>query len=150
MAQVPKSKSPSLRDAHRALAILLAEGIVGRVSHDTAHLPSSHRNFLATQGVRETARVLGLDTPSEFMRAYPMPREWLTLLILRMDAVANVHRLPATMSPSIDGLRSRVEFHRRGRFDTAISLHDGRSFGVMSKGLALRGLLPSAVSGSPM
>ncbi len=60
------------------------------------------------------------------------------LLIRRMDAVASVYRLAATMSPGIDGLRSRVEFHRRGRFDAAITLHDGRSFGVVRQGLALR------------
>ena len=55
-----------------------------------------------------------------------MSREWLTLLIRRMDAVASVYRLAASMSPGIDGLRSRVEFHRRGRFDATITLHDGR------------------------
>ena len=40
--------------------------------------------------------------------------------------------------PGIDGLRSHVEFHRRGRFDATITLHDGRSFGVVRQGLALR------------
>ena len=72
------------------------------------------------------------------MRAYLMSREWLTLFIRRMDAVASVYRLAASMSPGVDGLRSRVEFHRRGRFDAAITLHDGRSFGVGRQGLALR------------
>ena len=72
------------------------------------------------------------------MRAYPASREWLTLLIRRMDAVASVYRLAASMSPGIDGLRSRVEFHRRGRFDATITLHDGRSFGIVRQGLALR------------
>ena len=72
------------------------------------------------------------------MRAYPVSREWLALLIRRMDAVASVYRLAASMSPGIDGLRSRVEFHRRGRFDATIILHDGRSFGVVRQGLALR------------
>ena len=48
------------------------------------------------------------------MRAYPASREWLTLLIRRMDAVASVYRLAASMSPGIDGLRSRVEFHPQG------------------------------------
>ena len=67
-----------------------------------------------------------------------MSREWLTLLIRRMDAVASVYRLSALMSPGIDGLRTRVEFHRRGRFDATITLHDGRSFGVVRQGLALR------------
>ena len=72
------------------------------------------------------------------MRAYPVSREWLTLLIRRMDAVAAVYRLASSLSPGSDGLRSHVEFHRRGRFDAAITLHDGRSFGVVRQGLALR------------
>ena len=123
---------------HRSLADLLADGIVGRVSHGTAHLSSSQRYHLTAQGVGKAACTLGFATPSDFVRAYPMSREWLALLIRRMDAVASVYRLAASMSPGIDGLRSRVEFHRRGRFDTTITLHDGRSFGVVRQGLALR------------
>ena len=70
---------------HRALADLLADGIAGRVSHGTAHLPSSQRYHLTASGVREAAEVLGLDTPSDFVRAYPMSKEWLTLLIRSQD-----------------------------------------------------------------
>ena len=123
---------------HRTLTSLLAPGIVGRVSHGTAHLPSSQRYHLTANGIGEAAWVLGFATPSDFVRAYPMSREWLTLLIRRMDAVAAVYRLAASLSPGTDGLRSRVEFHRRGRFDATITLHDGRSFGVVRQGLALR------------
>ena len=123
---------------HRALAELLAEGIVGRVSHGTAHLTSSQRYHLTANGIRETAGFLGFETPSDFVRAYPVSREWLTLLVRRMDAIAAVYRLAASLSPGVDGLRSRVEFHRRGRFDATITLHDGRSFGVVRQGLALR------------
>ena len=123
---------------HRTLAGLLAEGIVGRVSHGTAHLTSSQRYHLTASGIGETAWTLGFDTASDFVRAYPMSREWLTLLIRRTDAVASIYRLAASMSPGIDELRSRVEFHRRGRFDAIITLHDGRSFGVVRQGLALR------------
>ena len=124
--------------AHRALTGLLANGIVGRVSHGTAHLPSSQRYYLTAKGIGEAAGLLGFDTPSDFVRAYPASREWLTLLIRRMDAVASVYRLAASMSPGIDVLRSRVEFHRRGRFDATITLHDGRSFDIVRQGLALR------------
>ena len=123
---------------HRALNDLLADGTVGRVSHGTAHLPSSQRYHLTANGIRHAAELLGYDTPSDFVRAYPMFRECLTLLIRRMDAVASVYRLAASLSPGIDGLRSRVDFHRRGRFDATITLHDGRSFGVVRQGLALR------------
>ena len=121
---------------HRALTGLLEDGIVRRVSHGSAYLPSSQRYFLTTQGIREAAGFLGFDMPSDFVRAYPASREWLTLLIRRMDAGASVYRLSASMSPGIDGLRSHMEFHRRGRFDAAITLlHDGRSFGIVRQDL---------------
>ena len=123
---------------HRALTGLLADGIVGRVSHGTAQLPSSRRFYLTAKGIGEAAGGLGFATPSDFVRAYPVSREWLTLLIRRMDAVASVYRLAATMSPGIDGLRSHVEFHRKGRFDATITLHDGRTFACFSPQLRQR------------
>ena len=116
---------------HRALTDLLADRIVGRVSHGTTHLPSSQRYHLTAQSIRHAAELLGFGTPSDFVRAYPMSREWLALLIRRMDAVASIYRLAASMSPGTGSLRSQVEFHRRGRFDATITLHDGRSFGVV-------------------
>ena len=61
---------------HCALADLLADGIVGRVSYGTAHLPSSQGYHLTANGIGEAARVLGFDTPSNLVRAYPMSREW--------------------------------------------------------------------------
>ena len=123
---------------HRHLTGLLSDGIVGSVNHGTAHLPSSGRYRLTTKGIREASRVLDFDTPSDFVRAYPMSREWLTLLIRRMDAVAAIYRLASSLSPGSDGMRTHVEFHRRGRFDATITLRDGRSFGVVRQGLALR------------
>ncbi len=123
---------------HRALTGLLADGIAGRVSHGAAHLPSSGRYYLTAHGIREATELLGFDTPSDFVRAFPVSREWLALLICRMDAVVAVYRLAAPLSPGIDGLRTQVEFHRRGRFDATITLHDGRKFGVVRQGLALR------------
>ena len=127
-----------LATVHRALTGLLGNGMVGRVSHGTAHLPSSRRYYLTARGIREAVQLLDFDTPSDFVRAYPMSREWLTLLIRRMDAVATIYRLAASLSPGVDGLRSHVEFHRRGRFDATITLHDCRTFGVVRQGLALR------------
>ena len=83
---------------HRALNDLLADGTVGRVSHGTAHLPSSQRYL--PDGQRHHERPAGvasaLRLPSDFVRAYTASREWLTLLIRRMDAVAAVYRLAAS------------------------------------------------------
>ena len=122
---------------HRGLIGLLTDGIVGRVSHGTAHLPSSQRYYLTAGGIDEAAAILGFATPSDFVRAYRVSKEWLALLVRRMDAVAALYRLAASLSPGIDGLRSHVEFHRRGRFDATITLHDGRTFSVLRQGLAL-------------
>ena len=127
-----------LATVHRALTNLLADSLAGRASHGTSLLPSSHRYHLTRNGIAEAAGVLGYDAPSDFVRAYPVSRQWLTLLIRRMDAVAPVYRLAATLSPGVDGLETRVEFQRRGRFDAVITLHNGRSFGVVRQGLALR------------
>ena len=127
-----------LATVHRALSGLLKDGAAGRVSHGTAHLPSSHRYYLTGKGIAEAADVLGFDAPSDFVRAYPVSRQWLALLLRRMDTVASVYRLAATLSPGVEGLGTQVEFHRRGRFDAVIARHNGRSFGVVRQGLALR------------
>ena len=123
---------------HRALTGLLADGIAGRVNHGTVHLPTSGRWFLTTEGVEEASEALGFATPSAFVSSYPVSQQWLTLLLRRMDAVAAVYRLATALSPGHSSRRSRVEFHRRGRFDATITLHDGRSFGVVRQGLGLR------------
>ena len=38
---------------HRRLTGLLADGIVGRISHGTAYLPSSQSYYLTASGIRE-------------------------------------------------------------------------------------------------
>ena len=60
---------------HRRLSELLTDGIVGKVTHGTVHLPSSGRYCLTVGGIRETADFLYFETPSDFVRAYPMSRE---------------------------------------------------------------------------
>ncbi len=96
------------------------------------------RWFLTAEGIEEASDALGFATPSEFVRAYPVSQQWLTLLLRRMDAVASVYRLATALSPGYRSYRSRVEPYRRGRFDAMITLHDGRTFGVVRQGLALR------------
>ena len=46
--------------------------------------------------------------------------------------------LSVTLPPASTGSGPMWSFHRRGRFDATITLHDGRSFGVVRQGLALR------------
>ena len=51
------------------------------------------------RGHQTAAGVLGFATPSDFVRAYPVSSEWLTLLIRRMDTVASIYRLARINSP---------------------------------------------------
>ena len=97
---------------HRGLASLLSSGTVGRVSHGTAHMPPSGRHYLTAKGITEAAGMLGFDTASDYVRAHPVSREWLTLLNRRMDAVATIYLLVASPSPGADGLRTQVDFPR--------------------------------------
>ena len=59
-------------EPHATVHRALADGIVGRVSHGTAHLPSSQRYYLTANGIRQAAELLGFATPSDFVRAYPV------------------------------------------------------------------------------
>ena len=127
-----------LATVHRALSHLLLRGIVGRVNHSTSRWPSSGRFYLTANGIREATAMLSFAAPADFVRAYPMSREWLAVIIRRMDAVAAVYRLASTMAPGTGSLRSRVEVHRTGRFDATITLPAGNQFGVVRQGLALR------------
>ena len=99
---------------HRALPNLLADGIFGRVSRGTAHLPSSRRHYRASRGVREATHMLDFDTSSEFVRAYPTSKEWLTLLTHWMGGClldigwVNAMRVPPSR---LDGAEGGVEQH---------------------------------------
>ena len=107
-----------LATVHRAPDALLKDGLAGRVSHGTSHLPSSHRYYLTKQGIADAADALGFDAPSELVRAYPVSRQWLTLLIRRVDAVASVYRLAATLPPSVCEQRLTTRFCERLNIDT--------------------------------
>lgn len=123
---------------HHALTRVMDEGTAGRVSNGTAHLPPSKRYYLTAKSIREATAILGFERPSDFVQAYPVSREWPVLFIRRVDAVASVYRLAASLSPGTDGPRTQVDLHRRGRFDDVITRHDGLSFGVVRQGPALR------------
>ena len=72
------------------------------MSHGTAQLPLSQRYYLTSKGIGEAAGFLGFETASDFVRSYPISREWLALLIRQMDAVAAVYRIAVSLSPGID------------------------------------------------
>ena len=78
----------------------------------------------------KAARVLGFATPSDFVRAYPVSREWLTLLIRRMDAVAAVLQPVSALIFSVD--RSLPE-SSEGRNYVTILLRSAMSCAMHSR-----------------
>ena len=100
---------------HRALSDLLAGGITGRVSHGTAHLPSSQRYFLTTKGIRETAGFLGFATPSDFVRAYPLSREKLESLLKKSPVLDYITITVDDASTSSRSARSALTSRVTGR-----------------------------------
>ena len=84
-AELARTLGEAHATVHRALTGLLAEGIVERVSHGTAHLPSSQRYHLTAKGIRETTDLLGFATPSDFVRAYPVSSDGSVPLSLSFD-----------------------------------------------------------------
>ena len=127
-------------EAHRSVARELGTFLMGALPNSTIV------GFIGTPIARTelgegTFKIFGADEDQGYMDKYSIAEsieDETTLLIRRMDAVASVYRLAATLSLGTDGLRSRVEFHRRGRFDAIITLHDSDSFGVVRQDLALR------------
>ena len=127
-----------LGDIHDALNDLLNTGIVGRASHSTAYLPRSWRYYLTGSGIGQVHRALGCKTRSAYLRDCPMSREWHRILIRRLDAVASVYRIAATMSLGAGGLKSGVTFCRKGHIDAMITLSNGGRFAIVRQGRALR------------
>ena len=119
-----------------ALNALFDAGLAGRVRHGTSYLPASFRYYPTLRGIVAASAALR-SSPSRYVHSYPISREWMRILIGRMDAVGSIYRLAATMSPGTGGLRTCVAFHRKGAVDATITLHDGKRFGVARQGRAL-------------
>ena len=82
---------------HHTLTDLLADGIAMRVSYGTAQLPSSQRYYLTANGIRRGCRVSSdLRLPRTSCAPIMCQRSGSTLLIRRMDAVADIYRLVAS------------------------------------------------------
>ena len=114
---------------------LLEAGLVGRVKHSTPFLPETFRYYLTLQGIAEASAAQNMSL-SAYLRTYPVSKESLRILIERADAMASIHALAAILSQGAG--RTQVQFFRQGSLDAVITLHDGKTIGVMRRGRALR------------
>ncbi len=120
---------------HDRLGKLAERGLVDSVSHRMGPLgPQPHRRYFPTEkGI--TAGGAALSGRTDFLRDFPVSRQWFWLLAERLDAVAvlyNVAALVADADPHRKPMR--VDHYRQGPYDILLTLSGGRSLGLIRQG----------------
>ncbi|MCY3881624.1 MAG: hypothetical protein OXG61_05840 [Chloroflexi bacterium] len=118
---------------YTATARLEEEGFAASLPHATDLIPPTRRFHLTAAGVRRLALELDLEV-DELLGARPVSAHWRRLFLGRLDALAVIYRLAATVSSIAHPLRFR--WYRASPLDTALVLPDGRSLGIIRQGLA--------------
>ena len=117
--------------AHDAVNRLERAGLVDSVLHATELTSSTRRFCLTADGVNELARRDGV-TVDELLCHRPVSRQWRRILLERLDALAVIHRLAATIVGVSRPIRLRL--YRASPLDAALALPEGRTLGVVRYG----------------
>ena len=99
--------------------------------HASDLIAPTRRYCLTVAGLRRLADDEGVGL-SELLRSLPLTAHWRRLLLERLDAVAVIYRLTASLSEVAWPLRFR--WYRAAPMDAAIALADGRSLFVVRQG----------------
>ena len=91
-----------LATVHRAITVLMKDGLAQRVSHVTAHLHSSHRYYLTKRASPNPPMPLATTRPwSLFALARRPGSGWICCY-----AVASVYRIATTRSTRLDKIKN--------------------------------------------
>ena len=117
-------------------AAFVALGEAGHIAplphaHASELLAPTRRYALTVAGLHRLAAEEGMGV-GELMRSRPLTAHWRRLLLERLDGVASIYRLTATIANSEWPLRLR--WYRAQPMDAAIALPDGRSLFVVREG----------------
>ncbi len=132
LGRVPAS---TLRERLEKLA---KRGLVNSAPHHLSVLgPRPLRRYFPTEkGV--IAGGVATKGEAHMLRAYPVSKQWVRLLAERLDAVAVLYRIAATVAdsdPHNDPMR--VDHYRKGPYDMLLTLSGGRSIGLLRQGPTL-------------
>ena len=119
------------RSAYRAVAALERRGFVRSLLHGTELLRTTRRYYLTAAGLSRLAAIE--DQPLDaLLRTRPVSAQWRRILLERLDAVASMYRLAA----SIAALRGAIGFrwYRAAPMDASIVLPDGAVLAVVRQG----------------
>ena len=118
--------------AHRALGRLRRDGLVGHVRHASALIAPTRRWYATADGLCRVAQYEGTDL-ERLLRTHPVTAHWQRVLLGRLDAVAVVYRLAATVADAGDCF-PRFRWYRSVPLDAAMALDAGRTLGVIRQG----------------
>ena len=118
--------------AHRALRRLRRDGLVGHVRHASALIAPTRRWYVTADGLRRLACEEGTGL-EPLLRTHPVTAHWQRVLLGRLDAVALIYRLAATVADAGDCF-PRFRWYRSLPLDAAMAVGDGRTLGVIWQG----------------
>ena len=138
----------------RALRRLLKAGLVGRDWHSTQLLPRSYVYFPQPEGLEVAAGALNISV-RELVRRYPVSVQRMRWIAHRLDSVAHLYALSATLAsadrmqrPEERGRREKrssnvslkhvtvVNLYTSGSHDAIVRLRGGGTIGIIRQGPA--------------
>ena len=117
--------------AHVALRSLRQAGLADFIHHASPLTATTRRWFATTEGLRFLAseNETGIN---RLLRTHPVSAHWRRILLARLDAVAVVYRLASAVAEAVGPPRFR--WYRAAPLDSAMTLPDGRTVGVIRQG----------------
>ena len=111
---------------------LQREGLVGSLPHASSLAPRTNRFYLTQKGLSRLARDEGASL-AELVRRYPVSQQERRLLLQRLDGASIIYRLASAVGDAVHPIRFR--WYRAHPLDAAITLPDGRSVGIIRRGV---------------
>ena len=116
---------------YAAVAHLQAQGLAAAVPHAAPHIAATRRFHLTAAGLHRLAGDAGLSVDA-LLHTHPVSAQWQRLLLQRLDAVAAIYRVAATIALLARPLR--FQWYRASPVDAAITLPDGRTIAIVRQG----------------
>ena len=116
---------------YRGVGKLEREGCAVSVPHATSLLALTRRYHLTADGLRMLAGHRNA-TVEDILRQHPVSQRWQRILLERLDGVATVYRLAATVANLAHTMRFR--WYRAAPLDAGIILPAGRTLGILRQG----------------
>ena len=117
---------------YEAVERLEGGGFAAWVPHATDLLAPTRRFHLTADGLDRLAGEAGV-SPDELVHRYPVSGIWRRILMERLDALAAIYRLTAGIAHAAYPLR--FHWYRARPLDAAVDLPDGRTVGIVRRGL---------------